>query len=360
MHATGIGISTSAPTTRQALIGRMFVNAPIDYLLVGGGITLPLFAALYLWPWLNPVNGTITWGTFFAVNAAHFAASTVRLYTKPGARQELPFLSWVFPVICFAVVGLGLYWPRLGEQVKALYFTWSPYHYAAQTYGLAVMYAMRSGARLDAHDKSHMWWVCMLPFVYSFFITNVGGLSWFIPRELVLDTPLLARAYATIVIMLRVAVVLLPVSLFWQMHRMRGRQVPMISLLLQVSNGIWWIGTDYLDAWFFTSALHSVQYLIVIAVRHADEQVRDTPPAGRLKATLLHGTAFYGFSLAVALMLFIVAPAVYASLGFDGVESYAMTVFVINIHHFVVDGFIWRNKPQAARPAVLEASTAPA
>jgi hypothetical protein len=360
MQMAATGVSAVRSTTSRPLVGRMFVNAPIDYLLVGGGITLPLFAALYLWPWLNPVNGTITFGTFFAVNAAHFAASTVRLYTKPGARQALPFLSWVFPVICFAVVGAGLYWPGLGEQVKALYFTWSPYHYAAQTYGLAVMYAMRSGAKLEQQDKSHMWWVCMLPFVYSFFITNVGGLFWFIPREMVLDTPLLARAYSTIVMVLRVAVVLLPVSLFWQLHRMRGRQVPLISLLLQVSNGIWWIGTDYIDAWFFTSALHSIQYLIVIAERHADEQVRDTPPAERLRGMLMHGTAFYGFSLAVALMLFIVAPAAYAALGFDGLESYAMMVFVINIHHFVVDGFIWKSKPQTARPPVLETSAAPA
>ena len=350
-------VSMSAPA-RQALVGRMFVNAPVDYLLVGGGITLPIFLGLYFWPGLAPTNRTTLWVLFFAINASHFAASTVRLYTKPGARQELPFLSWVFPVICLAAVALGLYLPIIGQQLQALYLTWSPYHYAAQTYGLAVMYAMRSGARLDARDKSLMWWTCMLPFAFAFVVANTGGLFWFVSREAVMQSPLLAAAYTSLVQVLRVAILVLPVSIYWQLHHMRGKRVPMISLLMQVTNGVWWIGSDYLNAWLFTAMMHSVQYLIVISLRHADEQMSNTPAPQRWKSILVHGTAFYGFSLAVALGLFIAAPAAYTLLGFGAAESYAMMVFVINIHHFVVDGFIWKNKPAspATRPT-LETAT---
>lgn len=336
----------------------MFVNAPIDYLFVGGAITLPLFAALFLWPSLNPfADGRLSYTLFFGINGAHFAASTVRLYTKSGARQQLPFLSWGFPVLCIVAVGLGLQWPRMGEQIRALYFTWSPYHYAAQTYGLAVMYAFRSGSRLEARDKSHIWWVCMLPFAYAFFVANVGGLFWFIPRDVVQGTPLLAAVYQLIVWALRVLVLLLPFSLFWQLQPTGSRQVPMISLLLQITNGIWWVATDYVNAWIFTSMLHSVQYMIVVIARYVDEQARTTQPRNTLRFALLHGTAFYGFSLAVALMLFIVVPSLYAAIGFPAAESYAMTIFVINIHHFVVDGFIWKAAPKRApAPALATAS----
>jgi hypothetical protein len=139
---------------------------------------------------------------------------------------------------------------------------------------------------------------------------------------------------------------------------MRGKRVPMITLLLQVTNGIWWIGSEYLNAWLFTAMMHSVQYLIVISLRHADEQTAAVPAPQRWKSTLVHGTAFYGFSLAVGLLLFVAAPAAYTLFGFGATESYAMMVFVINIHHFVVDGFIWKNKPPvpAPRPA-LETAT---
>jgi hypothetical protein len=336
----------------RALVGRTFVNPPVDYLFVGGGITIPIFATLYFFPRLNPVNNEIPYGFFIAINGAHFAASTVRLYTKPGARQEFPFVSWILPVMCFALVGLGLYSPRIGGHVKALYFTWSPFHYAAQTYGLAVMYSMRSGARLEPRDKWHMWWVCMLPFMYAFFTAHTGGLFWFVSRSLLLSIPLAAALLSLTVWVLSVAVLVLPVWLFWRLHHVRGKHVPAISLLLLVTNGMWWLGSDYLDAWFWTAAMHSLQYLIIVTIRHVDERVTHAPANARLRAAVMHGTAFYGFSLFVGYLLFLVAPAAYALFGFDGLQSYAMMTMVINVHHFIVDGFIWRTKPQPSRIGV--------
>lgn len=341
-----------------ALVGRMFVNPLVDYLFVGAGLSLPIFAALYFVPSMNTIEDEVPYGLFLAVNGAHFAASTVRLYTKPGARQQYPFLSWILPMLCLAVVGVGLNWPRVGGHLTALYFTWSPFHYAAQTYGLAVMYAMRSGAKLGTRDKAQIWWVCMLPFIYSFFTTPTGGLFWFVPRG-VLSNAVASGVYQAIVAVLVVAVLLLPVSLFWQLRRMRGRHVPLISLLLQVTNGIWWLGSDYLNAWFWTAIFHSIQYLVIVTVHHVNEQVTDRPSGGRLRPAILHGTAFYGFSLVVGVLLFLGAPGIYAAMGFNGLESYALMTVVINLHHFIVDGFIWRRPPQpAADGAGLEGSPA--
>lgn len=329
----------------------MFVSPAADYLLVGGGLTIPIFVALYFWPSLTPVAGGIPTWSFVAVNGAHFAASTVRLYTKPGARREFPVLAWIVPLACLLVVGVGLFEPRVGGQIKALYFTWSPFHYAAQTYGLAVMYAMRSGARLDANDKRQMRIVCLLPFVHAFFTTPVGGLFWFISRETIASMPLVAGACAATVLSLRLAVMLLPLSLFWQLRRRRGRQVPLISLLLQITSGIWWLGSDYLNAWFWTALFHSLQYLVIVTMRHIDERVPDRRRAGRF-AAMWHGTTFYAASLAVGWALFFAVPSVYhVAFGFPGVECYAMMTLVINLHHFIVDGFIWRSPRRASEAA---------
>ncbi|HTK28082.1 MAG TPA: hypothetical protein VL309_00920 [Vicinamibacterales bacterium] len=344
-----VAVAVPAPPIRPRradLVGRMFVSPLVDYFLVGGGLSIPIFSLLYLFPALNPVNGDIPYGFFIAINGAHFAASSVRLYTKPGARRAHPFLSWVFPILCFALVGLGLYQPRIGGHIKALYLTWAPFHYAAQTYGLAVMYAMRSGAQLSARDKAQIRWVCLLPFLYAFFTTTQGGLSWFIGRSMLRSVPAFALAHMAIVRLLMVAMLLLPVSLFLQLHGRRGRSVPLISLLLQLTNALWWLGSDYLDAWFWTAVFHSVQYLIVAAVRHVDERAAGVRPG--IRAAILQGTAFYGFSLLVGCGLFLVAPSVFVLLGFSGVESYAMMTLVVNLHHFIVDGFVWRTKSRAA------------
>ena len=100
------------------------------------------------------------WYLVLVANSAHFGASTVRLYSKPGATGSLPFLSWGFPLVALVVLALCMCWPeRLGSNLTSLYLTWSPFHYAAQTYGLSVMYSYRSGCLLGTGNKKLLWWV---------------------------------------------------------------------------------------------------------------------------------------------------------------------------------------------------------
>lgn len=352
MHVTAMPTPVQAGPVNplSGLVGKCFMHPLIDYLLVGGGITIPIFAALFFFPSLGPINPPIY--VFLLINGAHFAASTLRLYTKPGAKEEFPFLSWGFPVICLLAGGLGLYWPVLGRNLTALYFTWSPYHYAMQAYGLAVMYSMRSGARLEARDKTQIWLVCLLPFVYALLVSPDGGLSWFVSRQTVYSIPALAMVHGGLVGLVSIAVLALPFSLFWQLHNSRGKNVPLIALLLQFSNGIWWLTTDYLSAFWWTTAFHSIQYLIIVVVLHVkDQMARENVKLGRFHTPLFHGAWFYALSFVLAGLLFFIVPlAAYVPLGFEAPQAILMMTVVINLHHFIVDGFIWRNKP--AKPAV--------
>ena len=335
-----------------SLLGRPLVHPVVDYSLVGGAITIPVFIAIYFFPGLTPTDGFLTLRSFLLINGSHFAASTLRLYTKPGARKEFPFLSWGFPVICLAAVGVGLYWPMVGRNITALYFTWSPYHYAAQTYGLALMYAGRSGARLDAREKTQIWWVCLLPFLYAFITSPDGGLSWFVSRQSLAAIPTLWVAYRGLVVAITVATFLLPVSLFWQLYHMRGKNVPLISLVLQVTNGLWWLGTTYLNAWWWTAMFHSIQYLIVVVERHVADQMARTDRKGPLHRPVVYAAGFYGVAFVISVVIFFVVPLGYIPLGFNATESFVMMTMVINLHHFIVDGFIWRTKPAAKRSEV--------
>ncbi|HYS04550.1 MAG TPA: hypothetical protein VEW47_05085 [Candidatus Dormibacteraeota bacterium] len=78
-------------------------------------------------------TGAAMAGIVLFSNGAHFAASTVRLYTKPGAAGSMPFLSKVVPPIVIILMTLCVvYVGRVGRILDTLYLTWSPYHYAAQ------------------------------------------------------------------------------------------------------------------------------------------------------------------------------------------------------------------------------------
>ena len=348
--ATALPVSTAPALDRW--IGRTPLHPVIDYLLVGGGITIPIFLAIYFFPSLTAVSAQTSLKAFLVFNGAHFAASAVRLYTKRGAKEEFPFLSWGFPIVCLVAVAVGLSWPVLGRNLTNLYLSWSPYHYAAQTYGIAVMYAMQSGARLDDHDKRRIWWVCLVPFLYALVTANEGGLAWFVSRDSLASVPVLWMVYQAVVAVLSVGVVTLPLVLFWQLHTMRKKNVPLITLLLQITNGIWWLGTNYLSAWWWTAMLHSIQYLIIVVVLHVREQMAVAPATPNpLHRPAFYATAFYASSFLLGAILFFGVPAAYVRMGFDSTESYVLFAVIINLHHFIVDGFIWRNRPKAKTPA---------
>ena len=171
---------SGAPLLR---VGRTFVGPVFDLMLIGGGLSLltigVLTAAGYVGRGSMPTELMLT--VVFLCNSTHFAASTVRLYSKPGSFQDLPTMTMLVPLISVAVLTVGLIFADvIGSAIYKLYLTWSPYHYAAQTYGLAAMYAVRSGCKLTASPRSLLWWTCMLPFAYAFLHSNNAGLGWFL------------------------------------------------------------------------------------------------------------------------------------------------------------------------------------
>src|SRR5438105_123116 len=166
-----------APTAPSSLLrpGKMFVNPLFDYLLIGGIVSWIAGGIIY-GAGVRYNEADLFW-VLLVSNWAHFAASTVRLYTKPDAVRTWPFLTLAFPVVTIAVVSAVV---ALGEPAGryffALYFLWSPFHYSAQAYGLSVMYAYRSGTTLAPMDRTLIRWTCLLPFFWTL-LQPQGGLG---------------------------------------------------------------------------------------------------------------------------------------------------------------------------------------
>ena len=123
--------------------GRGFWYPLWDVLIIGGGLSLLVGGLLYFSPQSlrTDIDGHLLWPTLLLINAAHFAASYIRVYTKPKAMERLPTLSVFGPAALFLVTVICVsYASILGRHLTALYLTWSPYHYAAQTFGLCLIY----------------------------------------------------------------------------------------------------------------------------------------------------------------------------------------------------------------------------
>lgn len=346
-----------------AIWGRTFVHPAFDYMLIGGGLSLIITLVVCVFPSalaagymaLNTdavANLTFLPYLILLSNSAHFSASTVRLYTKQGAYQSLPFLTMGFPLLAIAIVTFCICLAdRLGPHLQALYLTWSPFHYAAQAYGLAVMYCYRSGCLLTRTDKKMLWWVAMLPF-FSTFVSGQGvGLGWLLPDVFVSSVPEVSEVRTIGGNVLAGLAVVTPLLLFVKVWFSRSGTMPLISLLAVVTNGIWFIVLGPLDAFVWATIFHGVQYLAIVVIFHVKDQM--SRPQNR-HGTLYHVACFYSLCLLLGYCLFHIVPQAYLFAGFGQVESMLLVTAAINIHHFVVDAYIWRLKKTDANHRILE------
>lgn len=311
-------------------VGRAFVHPLFDFLIIGSGLSLAL-TPLFLWSTRAPELGARLelWLPLLVLvsNSAHFAASTVRLYTKPGAFREMPFLTLGFPLATLAFLTLSLaFVDVVGRPLQMLYINWSPYHYAAQAYGLSLMYAFRSGCTLRDADKRLLWIACLLPFVLSLVGGTLLGTLWVEPRLWVMQVFGWA-AFA------------LPAVILARLHWQRRVTLPLISVAVLLSNAVWLITLGRAGAFAWATIFHGLQYLAIVTIFHVKDRLKQP---GNLHGWAWHTASFYLACLALGYLLFEVWPFAYVLIGFGVAESMLLVAAVINLHHFVVDAFIWK------------------
>ncbi|HSB61136.1 MAG TPA: hypothetical protein VLI67_05415 [Vicinamibacteria bacterium] len=322
------------------MTGRTFLHPAFDYLVIGGGLSLVVTLVLLL-PAHQPLQHALAPAMpllLFLVNLSHFASSTVRLYTKPRAFEEHAFLTMALPLLTLAVLVVAIaFAERLGSHLMNLYLTWSPYHYAAQAYGLAVMYCYRSGVQIDDRDRRLFRAACLAPFLYAFLKGPGVGIEWLLPWQ-VLGEPHVDAARQVLKAAMAAAAALLPPALYLR-ARARGRPLPLISLLVIVSNAVWWLVLLYVDAFAWATVFHGLQYLAIVTIFHVQERLR---LPGNARRAGHHAAIFLLASVALAYLLFHAWPYAFVLAGFGPVESVMLVVATVNIHHFVVDAYIWR------------------
>ena len=342
-----------------------FVHPLFDYCLIGGALSLVFLGLLLVVPGLKQtlraetfMVSTVPFFILFS-NQTHFAASTVRLYTKPGSFKALPFLTLLLPLVMVILLTASISQSdRVGPFLQALYLSWSPFHYAAQAYGLGVLYCYRSGCAISVRHKRILWWAAMMPFLHNMLAGESGtGLALVLPHSWVAD----GTTLATVTDALQHLTLGLSVGLLlWFIVAVRSdkqRFAPLITPLAIVTNGIWWLVLPTLDAFIWATIFHGIQYLAIVVIFHVKDQMQ--LPRNR-HSRAYHVAWFYLVSLGIAYCLFSCLPSFYIFAGFGEVESMLLVVVAINLHHFIVDAYIWRfgNKDRNRRIA-QEAVPAP-
>jgi hypothetical protein len=354
MSAVALSPVREQPESPMFRIGRSFLHPAFDLLVIGGGLSLIVTVGL-MWKLGPSIAGVLTPSLAVLVlvaNQAHFAASTVRLYTKPGARRELRFLSLGFPLVTLAVLSFAVARPEgLGTTLTALYLTWSPFHYGAQAYGLALMYAYRSGCAPTVREKQLVRAACLAPFVAQILIARGLGVDWILTQAgAAADWSWLRLPAGR---MLAWVAPLLMVVVFARMAAARRATLPLISMCVVISNSIWLLWMPALDAFAYATIFHALQYLAIVTIFHVKNQQREGT-AG--PGWAYHAGSFYLRCLLLGYLLFQILPLAYVLLGFGLAESALIVITIINLHHFIVDAYIWKLRQDSNYKLVTDAA----
>jgi len=309
----------------------------------------------------------------------HYGATLLRVYERREDRRRYA----VFAVWATALMGIlfvvGLRDFAIGSLLVTLYFTWSPWHYSGQNYGIAVLFLRRRKVPIPALAKRFLYGTFVLSYGLVFLsLHGVGEAVQQVPatyqgtvyRFMSLGIPHAIRDVLAVAVGTAYGVCL--VGAFVLLRRAaRLRELAPTFLLIGIqalwflapAATAWWHELRGLDplapqhrayAFLWVGTGHFLQYLWICTYYTSASQ----GTAGRLRyllKALVAGTAIW----TVPALLF--APGALGRLPFDFGLS-LLVASVVNLHHFVLDGAIWKLRDGRVARALLrpvEAASTP-
>jgi hypothetical protein len=372
----------SAPA--QAASSRWLFGPLPDLLLGCGGLYLLAFAALaagadFIEAWL-PIGLLAL--PILAISVPHYGATLLRVYERAEDRNAYRFFAlWTtLPIVVWFVA--GVYQLALGSWLITLYLTWSPWHYSGQNYGVALLFLGRRGVKPAPALKRWLYASFVLSFGLVFVAAHTegaaatyapGSLSGASYRFVRLGIP--AAVSAWVVLGLLCGYVVSLVAVVSGLRRQAGWSAlgPALGVIgLQalwfslpvISRATGWLEdiapfdpTRFEYTFLWIALGHALQYLWVTSyyAGQARGELRSLPYLGKC---LLAGGAVWG----VPILLF--GPDLLGVRAFDAGHA-LLAAAAVNVHHFVLDGAIWKLRdgriarillrPRAAAPAAAPA-----
>jgi tetratricopeptide (TPR) repeat protein len=345
------------------------MSPPIDLIVGCGAWSLPLLILPYVFGDIGQ-TGALAFSTLsVAVNGPHYMATIYRAYRtrEDFARYRVRTLYCTLFLTAVLIAAHGFY--GIVPLLMTIYLTWSPWHYMGQNFGLTLMFVHRNELKIDRTGRNTLWiaFVASYLLIFLFFHTGPSTTPFWIsigfPPSL-LDTlriPLMVVFFAGA----------LPLGrLIRQAGAKRKRDSaqpeswkPMLApLTLYLTQFLWAVLPSallFLKGFGVPQVAYSVSML---AVMHCAQYVWITNYYARREAksesTGWHWQRYFAILVIGGVALFIAGPwlASYA-LGRDFAMSVLIFTAVVNIHHFVLDGAIWKLRDNRIRSLLTATDT---
>ena len=254
----------------------------------------------------------------------------------------------IFTVHVTALIVLTLVlahsWARVLPWIFTIYLTWSPWHYSGQNYGLFMMFARRAGAKPTETTRRALYGTFVVSYLILFLGFHTGPSAD--PLFISLGIPAIVSQWEQV--LLAVAFVALAAFGLSRLARETGWRKLLPSLTLFSSQFLWFLlpaGISLIKGLEIPQSRYSSG---VLAVMHSAQYLWITSYYARREASGKSGRdwrgwAYFGVLIAGGIALFVPGPWL-ASRVFhhDFTSSFLIFTALVNIHHFILDGAIWK------------------
>jgi len=356
---TATPLSAPAPASKPS----PWIYSPWIDLLVGcGGWSAPLLLLAFY----TTSSYSRAWAVAFyflalICNYPHFMATVYRAYHTHTEFEKYRIFT-VHIALLLALAGIIAHvWYPLLPWIFTVYICWSPWHYTGQNFGLLMMFARRSGLAPTSRERNaiHLSFIASFVLLMLSFHTGASGDALILSLGLPAKFTLPARG---------VLAVFFVAASGWALISMARRgslRAILAPLTLAVTQFLWFLlpalielvsghevpQTRYSSG--ILAVLHSTQYLWITSYY----QKREAFGAGdanwkfsRYLLTLIAG----------GIALFIPGPWIASRLFHaDFAASFLTFTALVNIHHFILDGALWKLRDSRVAAFLLNTEKAP-
>ena len=355
-------MSTDAPSIQPSSNQPWFYGRAFDLIFGCGLIYIVLFPILLGLPGYNTILTVTVLAMFIA--GPHYGATYLRILEDDESRRRYGKVTlWITTIVGLAFV-MGLYSVKVGALLIVLYMTWSPWHVSGQNYGVCLMFLRRRNVTITPLAKRLLYSAFWLSFAPALLVLHSGADVNYIPVQ---RSPFEIYPIMTLGIPRNLVMTLVPILVLAYIGclacvttlLLRTARVSEIapSILIVVLQSMWFVvpgfllssGYDLYSSMAFVpvvqSAVHSIQYLWVSSYYTKREQP-ETRLGTYLFKAMLAGAAGLG-----AMVIFF-GPGLLGTIPYDSGLS-ILAASALNVHHFALDGVIWKLRSGPVARALL-------
>jgi hypothetical protein len=296
------------------------------------------------------------------INHPHYMATYFRAYASWDNIKEYFFSTILAPLIlAIGAIACFVFPTEWAPIFFKAYLVSSGYHYSGQTYGISLIYSNKNSIQLNKFHK-----LVIAFFIYSSYFYNLAHLETRSASINILlgitPHPLgLPNQFVFISTCIIWCAFILYLALNYHLYKTQKSALPTIVHIVVFSQILWFVIGAYNNAFVkFVPFFHSLQYLLITVYANFRTQFNGAYYSLKQLGQFFWSMTFlkyYRLLVILGMVFFVGIPYIIHKL--SGVNFLFTSVVIssfMNLHHFIVDGDIWKLRQPKVQKEIFDNS----